>query len=169
MWDFAIFLGPTLHSKSCYKKLKTVSFKLSLLPWHRFTDSLTVSCCVVGALLTCYPWERGSCFDSQKTDSCQQLWCSTVRPASQTCCHNCQWHNLSVLCLSLPLLPPLVQPHRGVMLLYQLFPVVCLSCGSRHDPVTSHGSPTPFMAAHFFFLSLMKTLLRATLIMWTGS
>lgn len=153
-----------------YIKIKTLSYKLSLLPWHRFTQSLTVSCCAVGALLTCHLWERGSCFDSQKTESCQQLWCSTVWAASQTCCHNHQWHDLSVLCLSLPLLPPSVQLHRGVTQLYQVFPVFCPSCGSRRDPVTSHGSPTHFMEAHFFFLSLMKTLLKATLIkMWTGS
>lgn len=87
--------------------------KLSLLQWDSFPDSLTVSWCDVGALLTCHPWERGSCFDSQKTDSCQQLWCSTAQPTSQPRCHNHQWQALSVLCLSLPLLPLSVQLHRG--------------------------------------------------------
>lgn len=67
--------------------LKALAFALALRLLHyklkfSFTVQLTfcVASCCVGSLLTCHPWETRPCFDSQRTDSCQQLWLTRTDP-----------------------------------------------------------------------------------------
>lgn len=109
-----------------------------------------VACCCVGSLLTCHPGERRPCFDSPKTDSCQQLWglTRTAPPAS------------------------LSQPSMALSLyLYSVSPFLYFlsqrSCTEGSHLFINCFRPLPHLP-HGCLFDLGKSLRRAALIMWTA-